>query len=288
MGTLALDEMVRFDCPNCGKRLKAPPEHTGKTARCRCGERVIVPGEVVFQAVAVDQVTEPSVSDLDLIKNLNVNRGPSTAPRRTDSAADSKGGATSSATPSTAGQDWRAVVQASPVHSFTLQYQSTVDEVWQAALEFIGQLPDLTILQQSEQPRQLIYRSRHYQQIVIVNISPGLVAEQVEVTVHLFAAPGGSSNETSLASPTTDPVLYTTFKLQSLDAHFKQVGGPGGSAEIRLAGVWKMGGGAVVGFIGLALTAMTDGEYLFYGAILTGGFMFLAGLIQAVFGTVTE
>jgi hypothetical protein len=43
-----VDELVRFHCPNCQKRLKAPPEHVGRRARCtRCGQAVLVPGPVV-------------------------------------------------------------------------------------------------------------------------------------------------------------------------------------------------------------------------------------------------
>jgi hypothetical protein len=38
-----MDGFIRFRCPSCGKRRKAPPEYAGKAARCSCGERIIVP-----------------------------------------------------------------------------------------------------------------------------------------------------------------------------------------------------------------------------------------------------
>ena len=38
------DEKVRFECPDCGKRLKASASHRGRTLNCpRCGQPVIVP-----------------------------------------------------------------------------------------------------------------------------------------------------------------------------------------------------------------------------------------------------
>ncbi len=38
-----MDDLLRFSCPACGKRLKSPPAHAGKRARCSCGQSVIVP-----------------------------------------------------------------------------------------------------------------------------------------------------------------------------------------------------------------------------------------------------
>lgn len=38
------DAKVRFECPDCGKRLKASASHRGRTLNCpRCGQPVIVP-----------------------------------------------------------------------------------------------------------------------------------------------------------------------------------------------------------------------------------------------------
>jgi len=38
------EEKVRFECPDCGKRLKASSTHRGRTLNCpRCGQPVIVP-----------------------------------------------------------------------------------------------------------------------------------------------------------------------------------------------------------------------------------------------------
>src|SRR5262249_25080781 len=49
-----MNDYIRFSCPTCGKRLKAPPEHAGRAARCRCGQQVLVPSEAPLS------VTEPA------------------------------------------------------------------------------------------------------------------------------------------------------------------------------------------------------------------------------------
>ena len=38
-----MGEDIRFNCPECGKRLKAKPENVGKQARCSCGSTLVVP-----------------------------------------------------------------------------------------------------------------------------------------------------------------------------------------------------------------------------------------------------
>jgi hypothetical protein len=38
-----VDDFIRFSCPACGKRRKAPPRHAGRKARCSCGQALIVP-----------------------------------------------------------------------------------------------------------------------------------------------------------------------------------------------------------------------------------------------------
>src|SRR5262245_17543483 len=39
--------MIRFDCPQCGKRCKAPVEAAGRRAKCsRCGASVLIPSSV--------------------------------------------------------------------------------------------------------------------------------------------------------------------------------------------------------------------------------------------------
>jgi hypothetical protein len=37
------DGMIRFPCPKCGKRLKAPWDKVGSKATCSCGEKMLVP-----------------------------------------------------------------------------------------------------------------------------------------------------------------------------------------------------------------------------------------------------
>src|SRR5438270_471410 len=39
------DSLIRFPCPKCGKRLKAPADRTGSRVTCSaCGEKMLVPG----------------------------------------------------------------------------------------------------------------------------------------------------------------------------------------------------------------------------------------------------
>src|SRR5262249_45542953 len=45
--------MIRFDCPQCGKRCKAPVEAAGRRAKCsRCGASVLVPSGVAVLATS--------------------------------------------------------------------------------------------------------------------------------------------------------------------------------------------------------------------------------------------
>jgi DNA-directed RNA polymerase subunit RPC12/RpoP len=47
------DTMVRFPCPKCGRRLKAPRDKAGSKATCTtCGEKMLVPGTPVSAVVA--------------------------------------------------------------------------------------------------------------------------------------------------------------------------------------------------------------------------------------------
>src|SRR5690348_6692882 len=42
------DAFIRFLCPGCGKRCKAPPDYAGKLARCTsCRQKLQVPGQVI-------------------------------------------------------------------------------------------------------------------------------------------------------------------------------------------------------------------------------------------------
>ncbi|MFL5328905.1 MAG: hypothetical protein ACJ8C4_08305 [Gemmataceae bacterium] len=48
--------MIRFHCPQCGKRLKSNPGTSGKTAKCsRCQTSVVVPEEGADPATVVEQ-----------------------------------------------------------------------------------------------------------------------------------------------------------------------------------------------------------------------------------------
>lgn len=38
-----MDDFIRFDCPACGKRCKAPPNLVGRIIVCRCSHRMRVP-----------------------------------------------------------------------------------------------------------------------------------------------------------------------------------------------------------------------------------------------------
>jgi S1-C subfamily serine protease len=45
------DRPIRFECPSCGRRLKARAEMASRTATCACGERVRVPNPVLTRRV---------------------------------------------------------------------------------------------------------------------------------------------------------------------------------------------------------------------------------------------
>ena len=54
-------EMIRFLCPGCGKRMKAPTEAAGRTATCRaCSTRLIVPCSLPIQPRSVASSPEPT------------------------------------------------------------------------------------------------------------------------------------------------------------------------------------------------------------------------------------
>jgi DNA-directed RNA polymerase subunit RPC12/RpoP len=51
-------QMVRFTCPQCGKRLKSPARNGGRRCRCpRCSIRMEIPGQL--RALAVKPVVHP-------------------------------------------------------------------------------------------------------------------------------------------------------------------------------------------------------------------------------------
>ena len=58
--------MIRFHCICCGKRLKAPPELSGKKGRCGCGESIIIPNRDDFEnAPSNDCASQPNSSEED-------------------------------------------------------------------------------------------------------------------------------------------------------------------------------------------------------------------------------
>ncbi len=44
---------IRFDCPHCGKRLKAPEQSVGQKARCKCGAKVTIPQTLTGESKAL-------------------------------------------------------------------------------------------------------------------------------------------------------------------------------------------------------------------------------------------
>ena len=47
--------MIRFSCPSCGHRIKAPDEAVGRTGKCKCGESVRVPTPNPFEQHKVER-----------------------------------------------------------------------------------------------------------------------------------------------------------------------------------------------------------------------------------------
>jgi DNA-directed RNA polymerase subunit RPC12/RpoP len=56
-----MDAFIRFNCPDCGKRRKASPDAAGKRARCSCGCKLVVPGQVIVY----DEVEAAGGSEFD-------------------------------------------------------------------------------------------------------------------------------------------------------------------------------------------------------------------------------
>jgi hypothetical protein len=279
MSTVATEELIRFDCPACGKRLKSTVEHQGKRARCRCGERVVVPYlESMVAEMVVAEVVDPPASPFKQCAERWTNQFQiQTADRVKHSA------------PAVMKPVVATVASVPEIlpgsQSFTLQYQAIAGQVWDATLEFVAKLPDLTVIERNDGARELRYRSEHFKLLVTIRINE---TEPGKTEVRFDLARDAASDAAQAAIAPLDLLVFTTYKTQALDARFKQIGGPGGAAEMRLAGIWKMVWGGLIGIGGLVATAMTDGQVLFYGAILTGGIMFITGAIQAVIGRNVE
>lgn len=269
-----MNELMRFHCPKCGKRLKAAVEHAGRKARCGCGEAVTVPlARIGTEAPPESGRTGDDRWLADPPTMTTLHPAP-VAPAR-------------QAQNSVAQPTWRSIVDGSAAHTFELRYRGAIDQVWQAILEYVQKLPDLTVLQTTESPRQIIYQSRHFRQLIVVTLKLANQSGETDIAVHLFD---------DLTQPETadhkNPALrlfaYAALKTQALDPKFRQTGGVGGPKEARSNGLWKMIGGALLCLAGLVLTALTQGQVFFYGAILWGGFLFIAGLWQTISGRNVE
>lgn len=265
-----MNEMIRWSCSTCGKRLKASPEQTGRKARCACGTLVVVPE-------AAAEVRQFANGDLVERNRWAAESPPITTLRRAPAECPT------SVTDSRTSHEWISSVAAAPEHSFELRYRGDFRTIWQSILAYVGKLPDLTVLQMTELPLQLIYRSHHFRQIVVVNVSSASKAGETDIALHLFADLT-QPELTEHKNPATRLFAYAGLKTHALDPNFRQTGGVGGPNEVRSSGVWKMVGGAGICLVGLILTALTQGQVLFYGAIIWGGFMFIAGLVQTIIG----
>lgn len=64
------DTFVRFRCPACNKRCKAPPEYAGRTARCTsCGQRLWVPEDTAAEPSEqpyAEETMPPEVASAEL------------------------------------------------------------------------------------------------------------------------------------------------------------------------------------------------------------------------------
>jgi predicted RNA-binding Zn-ribbon protein involved in translation (DUF1610 family) len=65
------DDFISFECPHCHKRRKARPEDAGKQARCSCGGRVVVPGQVIDYSTEVDSFSSFPAFDLAESQPIN-------------------------------------------------------------------------------------------------------------------------------------------------------------------------------------------------------------------------
>jgi hypothetical protein len=265
-----MSELVRFHCSACGKRLKAAIEQAGRRARCSCGAEIVVP--VAATELVAARATE------SVCENRLAADPPTVTTLRPPPGQVSANSGSLNHSPAS-----RSVVNGAPEHSFELCYRGDFRQVWQSILEYVHKLPDLMVLQSTEAPLQLIYQSKHFRQIIVVNVSPASRAGETDVAIHLFAdtTQGQSAENKNLA---TRLFAYAGLKTQALDAKFCQTKGVGGPSEARASGLWKLFGGAGICLAGLILTALTNGQVLFYGAIIWGGVLFITGVVQVVVG----
>jgi hypothetical protein len=50
----------RFSCPSCGKSFRWKPEFAGRSAKCACGAKLVVPAEAPSPSIAVDVPLVPN------------------------------------------------------------------------------------------------------------------------------------------------------------------------------------------------------------------------------------
>jgi hypothetical protein len=61
--------MIRFDCPHCGKTLRAPEESSGKKAKCSgCGKGVVVPPPTASASDRVPLRSPPAVKEKESLE----------------------------------------------------------------------------------------------------------------------------------------------------------------------------------------------------------------------------
>jgi hypothetical protein len=168
-------------------------------------------------------------------------------------------------------------IQVATAADFTTSYEfrATVDELWRALNDYLAKVPAMEVTAREIAQHRITFRD----------------AEGMTLSITITSAGEGRTTanfeefrQQTSASTTASKLPFLTAAVRTVAFEkFQQVGGPGNASELRLGGVGKMALGAVIGVIGLGLTAASDGEVLFYGAILTGLFMFLGGAWQTVF-----
>jgi hypothetical protein len=114
-----MDDLMRFPCPTCGKRLKSPPQNAGRKARCNCGQQVVIPAPArgVEDTAAKRWAVAPAAMPVSAIQVATL--------------AD---------------------------FTTPYEFRATVDELWQALSEYLAKLPAMQVAARDDIQHRLTFR----------------------------------------------------------------------------------------------------------------------------------
>ena len=66
----------RFSCPSCGKNYRWKPEFAGRSAKCACGAKLVVPAETPSASAAADIPIAPEAKQPVKTQRINPSSSP--------------------------------------------------------------------------------------------------------------------------------------------------------------------------------------------------------------------